>query len=57
MTFVDDDVAKLRLATRIGGRYMGAENAEAYGKRNAVEDELLVRFTVTRVLFQKDIAS
>ncbi len=57
VTFVDDDAAKLRWATSIAGRYMGEDKAEAYGKRNAVEGELLVRFTVTRVLFQKDIAN
>ena len=56
VTFVDDDAAKLRWATSIAGRYMGADKAEAYGKRNAVEGELLVRFTVTKVVFQKDIA-
>jgi PPOX class probable F420-dependent enzyme len=44
-------------ATRIGGRYMGADLAEAYGKRNGVEGELLVRVTPTRILFEKDIAS
>jgi PPOX class probable F420-dependent enzyme len=41
-------------ATRIGGRYMGADLAEAYGKRNGVE--LLVRITPTRIIFHKDIA-
>jgi PPOX class probable F420-dependent enzyme len=56
VTFVDDDAAKLHWATSIAGRYMGEDKAEAYGKRNAVEGELLVRFTVTKVLFQKDIA-
>lgn len=44
-------------ATRIGGRYMGADLAEAYGKRNGVEGELLVRVTPTRVILHKDIAS
>ncbi|HLQ30747.1 MAG TPA: PPOX class F420-dependent oxidoreductase [Ktedonobacteraceae bacterium] len=44
-------------ATRIGGRYMGQNLAEAYGKRNGVEGELLVRMTPTRILFEKDIAS
>ena len=43
--------------TRIGGRYMGADLAEVYGKRNGVEGELLVRITPTRINFQKDIAS
>jgi len=56
VTFVDDDVAKLRWATSIAGRYMGEDKAETYGKRNAVEGELLVRFIVTHIMFQKDIA-
>lgn len=56
VTFVEDSEALLRWATSIAGRYMGEDKAEAYGKRNAVEGELLVRFTVTRVLFQKDVA-
>ncbi len=43
-------------ATRIAGRYMGAEQAEAYGKRNSVEGELLVRVTPTKIIAKKDIA-
>ena len=37
-------------ATRIGGRYMGAERAEEFGRRNAVPEELLVRVTPTRIV-------
>ncbi|MBK1788176.1 PPOX class F420-dependent oxidoreductase [Prauserella cavernicola] len=37
-------------STRIGGRYMGEDQAEAFGKRNAVEGELLVRATITKVI-------
>lgn len=44
-------------ATRIGGRYMGADQAEAYGRRNATAGELLVRVMVSKVIAQKDIAS
>jgi len=44
-------------ATRIAGRYMGSDQAEAYGKRNSVEDELVVKVTLTKVLFQKEIAN
>jgi PPOX class probable F420-dependent enzyme len=43
-------------ATRIGGRYMGAENAEAYGRRNAVPGELLVRLRPTHVVAHAAIA-
>ena len=52
-----DSDACLYWATRIGGRYMGAELAETYGKRNSVEGELLVRVTPTNVVFEKNIAS
>jgi hypothetical protein len=43
-------------ATRIAGRYMGAEQAEAYGKRNSVDGELLVRVTPAKIIAQKKIA-
>ncbi|MBI1882524.1 MAG: PPOX class F420-dependent oxidoreductase, partial [Chloroflexi bacterium] len=43
-------------ATRIAGRYMGADQAEAYGQRNGVPGELLVCVTPTKILAQKDIA-
>jgi PPOX class probable F420-dependent enzyme len=43
-------------ARRIAGRYMGTDLAEAYGKRNSVTGELLVRLTPTRILAQKAIA-
>jgi PPOX class probable F420-dependent enzyme len=37
-------------ATRIGGRYMGADRAEEFGRRNGVPGELLVRVTPTKVI-------
>ncbi|WP_253862680.1 PPOX class F420-dependent oxidoreductase [Prauserella halophila] len=40
----------------IGGRYMGEENAEAFGKRNAVPGELLVRARITKVVAHADLA-
>lgn len=43
-------------ATRIAGRYMGAERAEEYGRRNATPGELLVRITPRHVVAQADIA-
>ena len=43
-------------ATRIGGRYMGAEQAEAYGKRNGVPGEILIRITPTNIFGKKDVA-
>lgn len=52
----EDPDEMLRWATVIGGRYMGAENAEAFGRRNAVPGELLVRLTPERVTALADIA-
>jgi PPOX class probable F420-dependent enzyme len=43
-------------ATRIGGRYMGADQAERFGRRNAVDGELLVRVTPTKVVAHKNVA-
>ncbi|MFE6843637.1 PPOX class F420-dependent oxidoreductase [Streptomyces sp. NPDC057686] len=37
-------------ATRISARYMGEEHAEAFGRRNAVPGELLVRVAIDRVI-------
>jgi PPOX class probable F420-dependent enzyme len=41
--------------TRIACRYVAAEQAEAYGKRNAVEGELLVRVPLTNVVAHKRV--
>jgi PPOX class probable F420-dependent enzyme len=46
----------LRWATAIGGRYMGADRAEEFGRRNAVPGELLVRLHADHVLAALDIA-
>ena len=51
-----DDPDLLYWATRLGGRYMGADRAEEYGQRNAVEGELLVRVTPQRVVAYKNIS-
>ena len=52
----DNDPDMLYWATRIGGRYMGEEQAELFGRRNAVPGELLVRVTPTKVIAQKNVA-
>ena len=39
----------LRVATAVGGRYMGADQAEAYGARNGVPGECLVRVRPTSI--------
>lgn len=42
--------------SQLGARYMGQEVAEAFGKRNAVEGELLLRFTPEHVVAIKNMA-
>ena len=46
----------LRWATVIGGRYMGADRAEAFGRRNALPPEMVVRVTPDRVVAKVDVA-
>src|SRR5688572_27314535 len=51
---VSDDLEEMLVwATRLGGRYMGEDKAEAFGRRNAVPGELLVRVIPIRVTTRK----
>ena len=43
-------------ATRIGGRYMGADRAQEYGERNGMPGEYLVRVIPARVISERDLA-
>ena len=43
-------------ATRIAARYMGADQAEAYGRRNGVPGELLVRVTPAHFVAERNIS-
>ena len=54
-TSVDPDEL-LRWSIRIGGRYMGADRAQEFGRRNAVPPEMLVRVTPTKIVAKVDIA-
>ncbi len=51
-----DDPDMLRWSTLIGGRYMGEDQAEAFGRRNAAPGELLVRLTPEKVIAQTNVA-
>jgi PPOX class probable F420-dependent enzyme len=54
---LSDDLDTMRYwATRIAARYMGEEQADAYGRRNAVPGELLVRVRPTKVVAVKGVA-
>jgi PPOX class probable F420-dependent enzyme len=52
----DDPTALLHWSTRIGGRYMGPELADAYGRRNAAPGELIVRLRPERSFGEADVA-
>jgi PPOX class probable F420-dependent enzyme len=54
VSFDSDEL--LLWATRIAGRYMGADLADEYGRRNAVPPEMVVRVTPTRVIAKVAIA-
>ena len=55
-TLSEDLDELLTWATRLGGRYMGAEAADAFGKRNAVPGEYLVRGRITKVTALAEMA-
>jgi hypothetical protein len=52
----EDLVEVRRWASRLGGRYMGADRAEEYGRRNGVAGELVVRVRPERVVSAADLA-
>ena len=56
-TFSKDPQQLLLWATCIGGRYMGEDQAEAFGKRNASEGEILVTIEPTKIIAYKDVAA
>lgn len=47
---------RIEWVTRIARRYLGDELAEAFGKRNGVEGEHILRVTPTNVVAHKNIA-
>lgn len=46
----------LMWSTKIGGRYMGEDRAEEFGKRNAVDGELLIRVIPTKVIARGSVS-
>jgi len=53
---LEDPDALLKWTTATGGRYMGEDQAEDFGKRNAVEGELLIKLTPSKVIAHRNIA-
>jgi PPOX class probable F420-dependent enzyme len=52
----EDPDELVAIATRTGGRYMGADRADEYGRRNGVPGELVVRVRPTKVRKAFDLA-
>lgn len=53
----EDPADLVATATAIGGRYMGEERAEEFGKRNGVPGELVVRIRPTKVIAALDMTA
>jgi PPOX class probable F420-dependent enzyme len=49
-TLTEDAAELLGIATRTGARYMGAERAEEFARRNAVPGEVVVRIRPAKVI-------
>jgi hypothetical protein len=54
-TVSEDPGELVRTATAIGARYMGADRAEEFGRRNGVPSELVVRLRPTKVIAVMDM--
>lgn len=52
----EDPAELLDFATRIGGRYMGADRAEEFGRRNGVPGELVVRVRPVKIIKAFNVA-
>ena len=46
---IDDLAMCRRISTMLGAKYMGADRAEEFGRRNGVEGELVVRVRPSRI--------
>ena len=54
-TTSEDPDDLVRSATAIGARYMGADRAEEFGRRNGVPGELVVLLRPTKVIAEMDM--
>ncbi|MCK5754509.1 MAG: PPOX class F420-dependent oxidoreductase [Mycobacterium sp.] len=50
VTLSEDPEELVATATRIGGRYMGVDRAQEFGRRNGVPGELVVRVRPTKIV-------
>lgn len=52
---VDDPAEVRRVATAVGARYMGADRAEEFGRRNSGPGQVVIEFTPTRIVALDDV--
>jgi PPOX class probable F420-dependent enzyme len=52
----EDATDLLAWSTILGGRYIGADRAEEFGRRNAVPGELLVHVRPTRIVGERNVS-
>jgi PPOX class probable F420-dependent enzyme len=57
VTLSEDRDELLRTATELGRRYMGADRAEEFGRRNGVPGELVVRLHPSKVIATLDMTA
>lgn len=57
VTIATDPDELLRTATALGRRYMGADRADEFGRRNAVPGELVVRLRPGKVIAMLDMTA
>ncbi len=53
---IDDLAERRRISTELGAKYLGADRAEEFGKRNGFQGELVVRIRPTRVHGIREVA-
>ncbi|HSV66994.1 MAG TPA: PPOX class F420-dependent oxidoreductase [Mycobacteriales bacterium] len=53
----EDPAELLHAATAVGGRYMGADQAAEFGRRNSVPGALMVRLPATKVIAVFDVTA
>jgi len=55
---LSEELEEMRFwATKIGARYMGVDQAERFGARNAVHGEYLVKVRISKVVAEKEISA
>jgi PPOX class probable F420-dependent enzyme len=57
VTIIDDPEESRRVATAAGSRYMGAERADEFGRRNGVSGELVVRIHIDHFVGADDMTA